>query len=108
MKAKLLQIIEQKVCEALGISYDYYLTNHNSRRREIVTIRQLTILLARKTSPHLMPYQFIGGCLGLHHSTVIYHERVGAGLVETDKSLAACTNVARKKIAEAIANLINN
>jgi chromosomal replication initiator protein len=90
-----VEYIQKTVCEFIGISTE--LLKENTRKREVVNARQISMYLAKKYTKNSL--KEIGRHFGnKDHSTVIHSIQVVENLLEVDKKFQEDMDELKKRI----------
>lgn len=101
-----MRVVEEGALLACRIDKDYYNKLRNSRRSEIVTVKQIICRYLRKNT--IYGQATIGRFLGLCHSSVCYHNMRCQELIETDKIYARLYKEASDIISQKLAEMDDN
>ena len=101
-----MRVVEEGALLACRIDKDYYNKQRDSRRREIITVKQIICHFLRKNTIYSLIT--IGDFLGLRHGTVCYHNMRCQELIEIDKIYAKLYKEANDIITQKLAEMDDN
>lgn len=102
----IMRVVEEGALLACRIDKDYYNKQRDSRRSEIITVKQIICHYLRKNT--IYGQATIGSFLGLCHATVCYHNMRCQELIETDKTYAELYKEASDIISQKLAEMNDN
>lgn len=107
MPYKVVHLAEECAIKAFAIDRDYYYQHRNSRRREIINIKQIACALAREHKK--LTWITIANGVGLsNHTTAIWGARQCKNLASYDKDYAKIYSRAEEMYLESLAKMGDN
>lgn len=102
----IMRVVEEGALRACKIDKGYYEKYRDSRRSEIVIVKQIICHYLRKNTAYSQVT--IGEFFGASHATVCYHSMRCQELIEIDKVFAKIYREATDTITQSLAEMDNN